>query len=87
MKSPISLPLGLSIGDSVIRPWRGMRLAITWFSQASALGPVTSYLPKLCTSLMPTAVRTASHSAFTASQALERRKVGVSYSGSPSGAK
>ena len=37
----------VSMGLSVIRPARGIRLARIVFSQSSAPGPVTSYLPKL----------------------------------------
>ncbi len=87
MKSPISLPPALSIGVRLMRPSRGMRFAMIRFSQLSASGPSTSYLPKLWISLMPTALRTARHSSPTGPKALERRNEGVSASASPSGAK
>ena len=77
------LPLSASIGVRDNRPGFGIRPAMIRSSQARAFGPVTRYLPKFCTSLMPTPLRTASTSAFVASQALDRLKVGVSYSGSP----
>ncbi len=44
-------------------------------SQTSAPRPVTSYLAKFETSIMPTPLRTARHSAATTSWALERLKV------------
>ena len=47
-------------------------------SQARAFGPVTRNLPKFCTSLMPTASRTARTSRAVASHAFERLKEGVS---------
>ena len=86
MKSPTSLPVGLSIGVRVIRPTSGIRFAIRCESQTSASGPSTRYLPKLWISLMPTASRTARHSAATGAKAFERRKVGCSNAASPSGA-
>ena len=44
VKSPMSLPLALSIGVSTMRPGFGMRFASIFESQASAPFPVTSYL-------------------------------------------
>ena len=86
VKSPTSRPLGLSIGVSTIRPTSGIRFAIRCESQTSASGPSTRYFPKLWISLMPTASRTARHSAATGAKAFERRKLGSSNAGSPSGA-
>ena len=67
-----------SIGDNEMRPGRGTRPAMILSSPARAFGPRTTYLPKFCTSLMPTPSRTARTSRAVASQAFERRKLGVS---------
>ena len=87
LKSPINLPLGLSMGVSTMRPTGGTRPAMMRDSQPAASGPLTAYLPKLWISLMPTAPRTAAHSTATEAKAFERRKVGTSKAGSPGGAK
>ncbi len=87
VKSPSSLPLWLSIGVRAMRPVLGMHPAMIRSSQSRAPWPLTRYLPKLWISLMPTASRTARHSSPVGLNALERRKLGVSCRGSPSGAK
>ncbi len=87
VKSPISRPLGDSIGVSDRRPTCGTRPAMMRSSQARAPAPLTRYLPKLWTSLMPTFSRTAFTSRAVASKAFERRKEGVSYRGSSPAAK
>src|SRR5438552_3431132 len=46
VKSPISLPLSLSIGDNVRRPSRGSPLARVRSSHVPASGPLTSYFAK-----------------------------------------
>jgi|GEM_PF-6355707 len=71
------------MGLKVIRPGCGSRPAIMVFNQSRAPVPLTLYLPKLCISVIPTAVRTVRHSLATALKAFERRKLGVSNNGSP----
>ena len=78
VKSPTILPEPASMGLSAMRPGWGIVPAMMRSSQARAFGPVTRYLPKFDSSLMPTPVRTASTSCLVASQALERLKVGSS---------
>ena len=72
VKSPISFPLRLSIGSSIMRPTFGILLASNCESQASAPIPVTSYFAKADVSEMPTPLRTAWHSAFTCAKSVER---------------
>ena len=45
VKSPISRPASLSMGDSTMRPIAGTRFAMTLPSHSAAFGPVTSNLP------------------------------------------
>ena len=65
VKSPISLPLGLSIGASTKRPVLGILLVSIFDNQRSAPEPVISYLAKPDMSDIPTPWRTAWHSCFT----------------------
>ena len=87
VRSPISLPLGASIGVRRTRPAAGSRDAISRSSAASAPGPEISYLLNELASRTPAELRAARHSAPTGANAFERRRLGISSAGSRCGAK
>ena len=72
VKSPISLPFGLSIGANTMRPVLGILLVSMVDNHCSAPGPVTSYLANPEMSEMPTPWRTAWHSCFTWAKSVDR---------------
>ena len=71
------------MGVSAIRPGIGIRPASRRSSHTLAPGPSTRNLAKPVVSIRPTPARTASVSARTRSQALERPKVTSSTGSSP----
>ena len=77
------LPAGLVIGVSAIRPGIGIRPASSRSSHTLAPGPENRNLAKPVVSIMPTPARTASVSARTRSQALDRPNVTSSTGSSP----
>ena len=82
VRSPISRPLGGSIGVSLHPADRGQPAARSRSSAASAPAPGELVLANELASSMPTAPRAAPAFRATGANALERRRLGVSCTGS-----